>query len=210
EVRDRDGRWYALRVHPYRTADNRIDGAVVVLIDIDQVKRTQEALRESEQRFARFMQHLPGLAWIKDLGGRYVYANDATTKAFRAPRAELYGKTDDEIFPPEAAAQFKENDRRALASEMGIQTIETLEHEDGVLHHSLVTKFPILGPTGTPVMVGGMAIDNTDRKRAEERFRQVVESAPNAMVMVDAAGRIVLVNAMTEKLFGYRRDELLG
>src|SRR5262249_11386725 len=44
----------------------------------------------------------------------------------------------------------------------------------------------------------------------EERFRQVVEFAPNAKVMVDAAGKIVLVNAMTEKVFGYRRDELLG
>src|SRR5262249_56497680 len=134
EVRDRDGRWYALRVHPYRTADNRIDGAVVVLIDIDQVKRTQEALRESEQRFARFMQHLPGLAWIKDLGGRYVYANDATTKAFRTPRAELYGKTDEEVFPPDAAAQFQVNDRRALASGSAAQAGRTLEPEAGRPH----------------------------------------------------------------------------
>ncbi|MBV8075656.1 MAG: PAS domain S-box protein, partial [Planctomycetaceae bacterium] len=52
--------------------------------------------------------------------------------------------------------------------------------------------------------------DITERKRAEEKFRLVVESAPNAMVMVDRTGRIVLVNAQTEELFGYRRDELLG
>jgi PAS domain S-box-containing protein len=105
-------------------------------------------LRESEQRFARFMQHLPGLAWIKDLDGRYVYANDAAEKAFRTPRPQLYGKTDDEMFPPETSAQFKENDRRALAGGAGVQVIETLEHEDGALHHSLVSKFPILGPAG--------------------------------------------------------------
>src|SRR5262249_22651099 len=45
--------------------------------DLSERKRTEEALRATEQRFAMFMQHLPGLAWIKDLKGRYVYANDA-------------------------------------------------------------------------------------------------------------------------------------
>ena len=52
--------------------------------------------------------------------------------------------------------------------------------------------------------------DLTERKRAEERFRLAVESAPNAMVMVNQDGRIVLVNSQTERLFGYTRKELLG
>jgi len=49
-----------------------------------------------------------------------------------------------------------------------------------------------------------------ERKRAEERFQLVVESAPNGFVMIDPAGRMVLVNSQTEKMFGYSRDELLG
>ena len=53
-------------------------------------------------------------------------------------------------------------------------------------------------------------IDVTERKRSEEKFRLAVESAPNAMVMINAAGEIVMVNAQTEALFGYRRDELVG
>ena len=142
--------------------------------DVTDRKRAEVALRESEQRFARFMQHLPGLAWIKDLQGRYVYANDAAVKAFRTPRTELYGKTDEEIFPPQTAAQFKENDRLALGSEAGVQVIETLEHEDGTLHHSLVSKFPILGSEEEVVLVGGMAIDITDRLRAEEASRRPI------------------------------------
>src|SRR6266702_471191 len=46
--------------------------------------------------------------------------------------------------------------------------------------------------------------------KSEERFRQVVESAPSAMVMIRDDGRIEMVNAQTERLFGYSRDELLG
>ncbi len=52
EVQDREGRWYLLRAKPYRTVDNKIDGVVIVLIDIDQIQRTQEELREAHQ-FAR-------------------------------------------------------------------------------------------------------------------------------------------------------------
>lgn len=137
----------------------------------EQLQATLTALGESEQRFARFMQHLPGLAWIKDCEGRYVYVNDAAEKAFRTPRAELYGKTDREIFPPETAEQFQQNDRLALSLAAGGQTIETLEHADGAVHHSIVSKFPIPGPAGENAMIGGMAIDITDRIRAEEALR---------------------------------------
>jgi two-component system CheB/CheR fusion protein len=140
--------------------------------EIEERKHIETALRESEQRFARFMQHLPGLAWIKDCQGRYVFANDSAVKAFRKPREELYGRTDDEIFPPGTAAQFKQNDQRALASDAGFQTIEVLEHEDGVLHHSMVSKFPIFDTAGKPVLVGGVAFDVTDRVQAEEAIRQ--------------------------------------
>jgi PAS domain S-box-containing protein len=55
-----------------------------------------------------------------------------------------------------------------------------------------------------------LLVDVTERKRAEEKFRLAVESAPNAMVMINAAGEIMMVNAQTETLFGYRREELIG
>src|SRR5438128_6447973 len=65
-------------------------------------------------------------------------------------------------------------------------------------------------PFGNDHCVNLYGRDITVRKRAEEQFRVAVEAAPNAMVMVDGAGKIVLVNAQTEKLFGYSRDKLLG
>jgi PAS domain S-box-containing protein len=160
-------------VAPLFDAQGGVRKVIGAYADFTDRKHAEEERLASEQRFARFMQHLPGLAWIKDLHGRYVYANDAAEKAFRKVRAELHGKTDEELFPPETAAQFRANDRRALAG--GIQTVETLEHDDGILHHSIVSKFPILGPDGKLALVGGMAIDITDRLQAEAALRAAQE-----------------------------------
>ena len=64
--------------------------------------------------------------------------------------------------------------------------------------------------TDEGLLVLSAIVDITERKRAEELFRQAVESAPNGMVMINPDGTIVLVNAQTEKMFGYDRDELLN
>jgi PAS domain S-box-containing protein len=158
------------------------------------------ALRESELRFMRFMGNLPGLAWIKDLDGRYVYVNDAAENAFRTRREDLYGRTDNDVFPAEVAAQFRENDRRALASETGIQTIETLEHADG-LHYSLVSKFVIRGWDDEAALIGGMAVDITELIRArestresEERFRRLAEGIPHLVYVVTADRTVEYLN----------------
>lgn len=139
--------------------------------DITARKRAEEELQASQQLFARFMENLPGLAWMKDLQGRYVYVNAAGAEAFRSSPEALYGKQDSDIFPADTAAEYRENDQRALASEHGVLVVEKLEHEDGVLHHSLVSKFPVVDPDGRVIAVGGMAIDITERTRAEEALR---------------------------------------
>ena len=77
------------------------------------------------------------------------------------------------------------------------------------------SEFPVeigLNPIETEegTMVLSAIVDISSRKRLEERFRQVVESAPNAMVMINREGRIEMVNAQAERVFGYARDEMLG
>ncbi len=173
-IRRHDGQyhWFKTRGVPIRDEQGRIVKWFGTCTDIEDQKQVVEELRHSEERFARFMQHLPGLAWVKDSQGRYVYANDAALKAFRHSRNDLVGKTDADVFPAKTAAQFKENDEQALASGTGVQVVETLEHGDGIVHHSIVSKFPIPGQDSRPALVGGVAIDITDLKRAEEALRE--------------------------------------
>lgn len=185
--------------------------------DITAQKNALDALRESEQRFSRFMQQLPGLAWIKDIDGRYVYANDAALKSFGVTKAELYGKRDEEVFPSESASQFIEHDRQAIESGVGIRVLESLLEDDGVLHYSIVSKFPIAGADGKPALIGGMAIDVTDQKQAEERLRRrmefdeaVMSNIAEGLCTVDSEGIVTSMNPAAEKLFGWTADEMIG
>jgi PAS domain S-box-containing protein len=148
---------------------------MAIVRDITERKKADEALRKSEDLFSRFMQHLPGLAWIKDHSGRYLYVNDAAEKAFNRSRQMLYGKTDAEVFPPEIAAQFSQNDERAFTESAGLQTVEELTQSDGTVHHSIVSKFPIPQLNDETRLIGGMAIDITDRMQAEAALRESEE-----------------------------------
>jgi PAS domain S-box-containing protein len=110
-------------------------------------------------------------AWIKDLQGRYVFVNEAAQILFGKNTGAICGQTDYELFPAETADQFRRNDQVALTSSTGIEAIEVLKHEDGI-HYSIVSKFPIFDALGRPTYVGGVAIDITERMKAEESLKQ--------------------------------------
>jgi PAS domain S-box-containing protein len=175
---------------------------------------SQEAasrLRDSEECFERFMEHLPGRAWIKDLEGRYIYANQAAQKGFQTPGTALYGRTDAQIFPHAIAEVSLENDRRAMAGD-GIQTIETSQHEDGT-HYSIVSKFPIRDKDGKSMLLGGIAIDITESKQAanaEAMLAAVVNSSTDSITSTNLDGIITSWNRGSERIYGYAASEAIG
>lgn len=82
EVQDRDGRWYLLRIQAYRTVDNKIDGAVVVLLDIDEIKRYQEEVREERDYAQAIVETVREPLIILDGELRVVTANAAFYRTF--------------------------------------------------------------------------------------------------------------------------------
>jgi two-component system, cell cycle sensor histidine kinase and response regulator CckA len=193
--------------------DTAVRAIVVNFRDVTDRKHARDELRASEERFVRFMQHLPGAAWIKSANGRYMYANATAERIFGRTLPELSGKTDEEIFPPATAAEFRENDRKALTSG-AFQTLETLRYPDASVHNSIVSKFPIPGLEGDPVLVGGVAIDITEQQRAEEmlrkseqRFRALMENSSDGFALVDQRGTVRFVGP---PILGYHNHEILG
>jgi PAS domain S-box-containing protein len=192
-------RWLEGRGRLFRDAAGAPTRMIAVCIDISERKRAEGAVFESEQRFGGFMEHLPGLAWIKDADGRYVYANDAALRAFHVPREELYGRTDSDLFPADRAEEFRRNDRRALESPDGYRAVETLVHEDGVVHHSVVNKFIIPQPDDAPPAIGGIAIDITEHKRAEAELQK---QNLRLMLLGEAASQLLIADTTDDMLQG--------
>jgi two-component system CheB/CheR fusion protein len=88
EVQDQEGRWYDLRIRPYRTLDNRIDGAVVVLVDIDTLKRQAEALTQARDYANAIVQTVREALVVLDANLRVVTANDQFYRLFQVSPGE--------------------------------------------------------------------------------------------------------------------------
>jgi PAS domain S-box-containing protein len=175
---------------------------------------TQDVTRRKgeEERYRTAVENAPNAIVTVDREGRIVLANVQVEKLFGYSRDDLLGRSIDILVPERFRGRhpayrkgfFAEPRTRAMGAGRDLFGLR----KDG-------TEFPVeigLNPIKTEEgeFVLAAIVDISERKRAEERFRAVVESAPNPMIMVDHEGRIVLVNAQTEKLFGYGRDELLG
>lgn len=130
-------------------------------------KLVEKALQESEERFALFMQHLPGAVFIKDGDGRYVFANPVTEKAMQTQPGGWRGRTDADLYPPATARQFRDSDLHALSTGQTVKAVEALYHDDGI-QHWLTVKFPISSNAGPLPLLGGIAIDITAVKHTEE------------------------------------------
>lgn len=135
---------------------------------------TLRILREREAQLASFMQNVPGAFYMKDLEGRYVYVNETWEKVFHRGSADWVGKSDDALWPKPLAQKFKEASRRILAEKRVVESTAAIAQADGV-HYWLVTTFPILNEQGTPIMVGGAAVDISEQKRLEKQVQEVSE-----------------------------------
>jgi PAS domain S-box-containing protein len=143
---------------------------VCVVTDITERKLWEETLRQSEQRFATFMRHLPGIAFVKDLNGKYVYYNESSWALFRKRPEDIVGKTDEELWPPEDAALYRKNDQEVVESGRPVEVTESVTHEDGK-HAWLIGKFPII-EDGKVALIGGIGIDITERQTLQEQLTQ--------------------------------------
>ena len=132
----------------------------------------KDGLRDREARFAAFMEHLPGLATMRNVEGRYLFANLAWEEMRDIKQGAWQGKTLAEHWPPEQGADLQRMYFQIIVIGKPLERVEMQELVDD-LHHFLARHFPILDKNGLPYMVGNIAIDVTARQRAEQRTAEI-------------------------------------
>ncbi len=169
-------------------------------------------MKLSELTFQLMVESTPNAILLVNKEGKIVYINAQTEKLFGYLKAELIGQIVEELIPSRYRSRHPDF-RNSFFDSPLVRPMGAGRDLFGLKKNG--AEFPIeIGlnpvPTADGTLVLASIIDITERKKAEERFRLVVESAPNAMILVNREGKISLVNDQTEKLFGYNREDLIG
>jgi PAS domain S-box-containing protein len=201
---------------PLRGDDGQILRWYGTNTDIEDRKLAEQELRRAEERIRAILEYSPNWIFLKDTEGRYLLVNKEIERLFGMSQEQIKGKTDSEIFPPEAAAEYRANDLKVLRAGLTMEFEEIAHLEDGP-HTSIVHKFPLFDTHGNIYATGGVATDITERKRAEEalrrseeRYRLIVENQTEFIVKWLPDGTRTFVNENYCRTFGIAEADCLG
>ena len=211
DVQTQEGQWYTLRILPYRTVDNVIEGAVITFVNITEKVQTAAALQQLHQRMETMLNSITDGLLVLDKDWRYTYFSETGAKLIGLRREDLIGECVWDLFPAATDTQFDKCFRQAVATN---QTITFEEYYPAPIDKWLACRcYP---------SADGLAVyfhDITIRKQAEESLRKanellrlavVVRDSSDAVTVQDLEGRILAWNPGAEKLYGWSEAEALA
>jgi PAS domain S-box-containing protein len=192
-------------------------------VEIAQLQRELVERNRELDRANRFhnlmLENIPAMVVVKDAKDlRFVFGNRAGDELTGYPRGETVGKTDFDLFPRAQAEAFVAFDRAVLNSrELRVipeEVISTRHQGDRILR---TLKMPVLGEDGEPIYLIAMSEDITERKQAEAALKAgeallsgILSAVPDAVMVVDEAGKILVASERFRTMYGYGPEELIG
>jgi len=207
-------RWVEWEIHGIRDEQGRLVEIQGAGRDTTARRRAQEELQESRDLFDAFMQHMPATVFLKDAQGRTLYVNETFRRLFGDI---AIGKSvlDMKSIPPEIALKMAEDDRRTM--EQGqLQVEEQLTDITGAPRVFTTHKFAV-PRAGKPPILGGIAFEVTNLRRAEaelraseQNFRDFFNRVEDLIFVLDEAGRIVQTNETILHRLGFAAADMEG
>jgi PAS domain S-box-containing protein len=191
------------------------EGYLVAMRDVTPLKVARD-VKAVETRYHGVLDHTPDAILIVNATGHIVLANAQAHEMFGHPPQSLVGQLVEMLLPSRYRAGHLSRRAGFLAQPrvraMGAGLELSGQRRNGDEFPVEISLSPLETDEGAMVMcaVRDMTDRNEVRRKAERQFRDLLESAPDAMVIVDASGQIVLVNSQAVNLFGWSREELLG
>ena len=218
EVKAEDGRWYSIRILPFLTAERKIDGALIVFVDVNDMKRSTEKDQREQKLINAILNTASNLlVLILDGEGRILQLNSAVQNLTGYSLEEVKGRAFWDFLPiPEERARVKSEFAEVIQGGQAQGEAHWLTKR-GQRRLIAWSNTVAVRDGGTVDYVVRTGMDVTEREEAQEQVRDssaavrtILETAPDAVLAHDAAGRILFVNAAAEAMFGYQRTELIG
>jgi two-component system, chemotaxis family, CheB/CheR fusion protein len=215
EVRDKDGRWYSLRVRPYITLDNKVDGAVLMLVGIDNIKRSEQAAKDARELAENTIDTMREPLLVLDAQLHVESANRAFYRTFLVTPSEMIGtlfydlgngqwdiprlrELLDQILPQRTSIEefLIEHDFAALGQRTFLLNARRIDDRQDKTKRILLAFEDIT--------------DRTQAWAARARLAAIVEGSDDAIIGKDLDGIITSVNEGGQRLFGYTEQEIVG
>jgi two-component system CheB/CheR fusion protein len=218
EVKADDGRWYSVRILPFLTAERRIDGALIVFVDVNDLKLSHENEEREQKLIAAILNSARDLlVVILDGKGRVLQFNRAVQDLTGYSLEEVKGKRLWDFLPiPEERSQVKSGVEEVLKGGEAHGETHWLTKQ-GRRRLIAWSNTVAAKDGGTVNYIIRTAVDVTEREEAQAQVREsdaairtLLETAPDAVLAHDTDGRIIFANAAAEAMFGYQRKALLG
>ncbi len=190
-------------------------GLVAVLVirrDLAKRLRAEAALHEQRALLQAILDNIPAVVYIKDIDGRYLFANHRFAQVTGRSREDIQGKTVFDITSKELAAVAHQHHQRVLATQRPVELEETVMYPDGPHPHRAI-KFPLRDATGKIYATAGVSTDITEHKKIERihlQFRALFESLPGLYVVLKPDLTIVAVSDAYLKATMTGREQILG
>ena len=196
---------------PRYDAQGTFAGYIGSCVDVTELLRQQKALHQFEERVALAAEAAHIGIWELDTTTKRIWVSDKVRDLFQLPpEGEIsYTAFEKRVHPDDREARDQAM-QRAILTQGGYETEYRILLPDGKARWIAGRGRCLVEPDGKSTRLLGVSMDITERKQDQELFQLATEASPSGIILVNDQGRVVLVNSHIEKLFGYRRDELIG